>query len=190
MSSESIVRPAAGQPVRLRAPGLAIICVADVSDDDRVTLSGAIEHPGGPAELVFAHPGGVGCLSGELTSGERTSEFRIHAYRTLEQRRETFRVGLTGRTRLTRGGESTYEVHLKDLSAQGARVVSMTAMELGEAITAALDLEGSEVTVTGRVVRVDDRGYGIRFDPLSPGDDDRLSRFLTEQQRRRVRVRY
>lgn len=188
--SEPIVLPASGQPVRLRAPGLAVICVASVSDADRVTLSGAIEHAGGPAELVFAHPRGVACLAGELMPGAPTSEFRIQGYRPLDQRRETFRVGVTGRTRLTRGDRGTDEVDLKDLSAQGARVASTTAMELGEPLTVALDLEGHEIVVSGRVVRVDDRGYGIRFDPLSPGDDDRLSRFLTEKQHRRVRVRY
>lgn len=190
MSSESIVLPASGQPVRLRAPGLAVICVADDSDAARVTLSGAIEHPGGPAELVFAHPRGVACLSGELVLGANTSEFLIQSCRPLDQRRETFRVGVIGSTQLTRGDRSVYEVDLKDLSPQGARVVSATAMELGEPVTVALHLDGRGITVTGRIVRVDDRGYGIRFDPLSPGDDDRLSRFLTEQQRRRVRVRY
>jgi hypothetical protein len=189
MSRDSIVLPLAGQQVRVRAPGVSLVCSVVTSDAHRLVLSAQVDHVDGPAEVVFAHSLGVACLTGHLVPLASGSEFRIDGITPLEQRRTAFRVGIAGPVRLTRRDGSVQDAELKDLSVEGARVLSSAATPLADPVTVVLTLPDGELTVTGRVARVDDRGYGIRFDPLSRADETRLSRMLTAEQRHRVRVR-
>jgi len=189
MPSDSTPLPALGQQVRLRAADLSVICSVAASDARALTLSGPIEHPGGPAEVIFAHARGVTCLSGELTVAAAGNRFAVERSQLLEQRRETFRVPVSGRTAVTREDGTMEYFELKDLSVEGARVLSGTPMKLGEPLSLVLTLNGRDLGVSGRVARVDEGGYGIRFDQLARSDESLLNRYLVEQQRERVRTR-
>lgn len=106
-----------------------------------------------------------------------------------EQRREAFRVGLSGRARLQRATGETLEYELRDLSIGGARLVGGIGLEVDEDVTIALELHDEELTVAARVVRLDAHGCGVQFGRLARALETRISRFLAEEQRRRVRPR-
>lgn len=105
------------------------------------------------------------------------------------QRRDAFRVGLSGRARVRRAHGATAEFDLRDLSVGGARLIGGPPLELEEELTLAIGLRDEEVVVTALVVRLDAHGCGVRFDPLPTAVENRISRFLADEQRRRVRPR-
>jgi c-di-GMP-binding flagellar brake protein YcgR len=105
------------------------------------------------------------------------------------QRREAFRVGLPDKAIVQRAFGETASFELRDLSVAGARLVGASRLELDEPVTITLGLHDDEVQVTAVVVRLDTRGCGVRFGPLTPAVENRIGRFLAEEQRRRVRTR-
>ena len=106
-----------------------------------------------------------------------------------EQRREAFRVGLSGRARVERGSGETAEYELRDLSVGGARLIGDVRLRLDETVTMVVGLHDEEFTVPARVVRLDAHGCGVHFGPLPRNVENRISRFLTDEQRRRGRPR-
>ncbi len=106
-----------------------------------------------------------------------------------EQRREAFRVGMSGRVRVGRAGDDSAKFELRDLSVSGARLIGDVRLDLDEMVTIALVLQDEEVTLTARVVRLDDHGCGLQFGSLPRAVENRISRFLTAEQRRRVQPR-
>ena len=104
------------------------------------------------------------------------------------QRRETFRVGVDQQVLIRRGGEE-FRAQLRDLSISGARVLSDPLLVADDAIRIALEIDGEQLELPGRVVRAGDLGAGIRFDALKPAQEARIARFVFDQQRRRVRPR-
>jgi c-di-GMP-binding flagellar brake protein YcgR len=105
------------------------------------------------------------------------------------QRRDAFRVGLSGRARVRHGLGETAEFDLRDLSVGGARLIGDSSLELDERLTLAIGLDDDVVEVAAQVVRLDARGYGVHFRDLTPAAESRISRWLTDEQRRRVRPR-
>lgn len=106
-----------------------------------------------------------------------------------EQRREAFRVGMSGRARLQRARGEAAEVDLRDLSVGGARLIGGPRLELGESVTIAIGLREKEVLLPARVVRLDEQGCGVHFEAFAPAVENRISRYLTDEQRRRGRPR-
>lgn len=106
-----------------------------------------------------------------------------------EQRREAFRVGLSQRARVDRASGETAEVDLRDLSVGGARLIGGPPLELGEVVTVAIGLREDEERLPARVVRLDEHGCGLHFEALPPAVENRISRYLTDKQRRRGRPR-
>ena len=106
-----------------------------------------------------------------------------------EQRREAFRVGLSGRARVERAFGETAEYELRDLSVGGARLIGEVRLNLDETVTVTVGLDDEELTVAARVVRLDAHGCGVHFSPLARAVESRISRFLTDEQRRRGRPR-
>ena len=105
------------------------------------------------------------------------------------QRRDAFRVGLAGRARVRRASGETAEFDLRDLSVGGARLLGPTDLEGDERVTIEIGLGEEVVEVCAHVVRLDVRGCGVRFGGLAPAVENRISRYLTDEQRRRVRAR-
>ncbi len=106
------------------------------------------------------------------------------------QRRDAFRVGLSGRARVRRALGELAEFELRDLSVGGARLIGFKPPDLEESITLEIGLhDGEVVTVEGRVVRLDAHGCGVRFTALPAAVENRISRFVTDEQRRRGRSR-
>ena len=86
-------------------------------------------------------------------------------------------------------GEAT-EFELRDLSVGGARLLGAMQLELDEPVILEIGL-GEEVAKLGaRVARLDEHGCGVRFGPVSPAVENRISRYLTDEQRKRVRPRH
>lgn len=106
-----------------------------------------------------------------------------------QQRREAFRVGLSEPARVERALGEMARVKLRDLSVEGARLTGGPRLDLEETVTIEIRLDGEEVTLTAQVVRLDAHGCGVRFRSVTPAIENRISRFLTEQQRRRARPR-
>ncbi len=107
-----------------------------------------------------------------------------------EQRRGTFRVGLTAAAVVRRGdGGTAARAQLRDLSIDGARLLGELELRPGEAVTITLELEDDESALSGDVVRVGELGAGIRFGALRPADESCIARFLNDQERRRGRPR-
>ena len=106
-----------------------------------------------------------------------------------EQRRDAFRVRLCGRARVERASGEIVEFELRDLSVTGAGLFNGPRLEVEERLTVVICLPEEEVVVEAEVVRRDAHGCGVRFGPIAPGAENRISRFLTDEQRRRVRPR-
>lgn len=98
-------------------------------------------------------------------------------------------MGLAQRARVRRRLGESAEMELHDLSVGGARLVGDLRTLLDEPLTVAIALGDEQVEVAALVVRVDDRGCGVRFEPLTRAVESRISRFLTDEQRRRGRPR-
>ncbi len=105
------------------------------------------------------------------------------------QRRDAFRVGLSGRVRLQRASGELQELSLRDLSVTGARLVGGLGLEIDEPVTITFALGDEEIELSAHVARRDPHGCGLRFGPVPRAVENRISRFLTEEQRRRVRPR-
>ena len=108
---------------------------------------------------------------------------------SFEQRRDAFRVGMTGRARVQRSSGESAEYELRDLSVGGARLVGGVSLELDETVTIVFSVNEEAVTVAARVVRLDAHGCGVRFGQLARALESRISRYLTDEQRRRARPR-
>lgn len=106
-----------------------------------------------------------------------------------EQRRDAFRVGLAEPARIHRALGEVAEFEMRDLSVRGARLSGGVRLDLEETVTIEMRLDGEEVAVAAQVVRLDAHGCGVDFRSLTPAIENRISRFLTEQQRRRARPR-
>ena len=83
------------------------------------------------------------------------------------------------------------EFDLRDLSVGGARLLGPTRLDADEPVSVYIALGEEVVEISARVARVDvhGHGYGVRFVALAPAVENRISRYLTAEQRRRVRAR-
>lgn len=188
----SITLPFAGQEVRLRLADLDVLCEVLTRDEERLMLAVALDRAAdADAEVVFSHPCGVVSLVGTVAPGAECAAFRIASQRTLVQRRDAFRVPLVtpARLRLPGGGGDDDEVQATtvDLSVRSARVLTSAQVEVDDCVTLELELDTAVLSLPGTVVRRDDGGFGMRFDPLSRAVDDQLSHFLTAEQRNRMK---
>ncbi len=179
--------PQSGQQVRLRTvEGLEAFCPVLARDERRVLLG--VEAPASDdAEIVYSHPHGVICLVGSIPPGAECVAFRIRGQRTLDQRRNAYRVALERPAQVRRPGGVMSAVTTEDISVRGVRVLSDDPAAAGEAVTVTFPLADEPISLDGRVIRPDARGYSIEFEPLPRAVDDLLSRFVTDAQRRRLR---
>lgn len=96
---------------------------------------------------------------------------------------------LSGRARVRRASGEATEFDLRDLSVGGARLLGPTRLDPDERVTIEIPLGEEVVEVSARVARLDVHGCGVRFGALAPAVENRISRYLTAEQRRRVRTR-
>ena len=105
------------------------------------------------------------------------------------QRRDAYRVTVSGRARVQRASGETTEFELRDLSVGGARLLGPTRLDPDEPVTVEIPLGEEVVELGARVARLDVHGCSVRFGALARAVENRISRYLTEEQRGRVRPR-
>ncbi|MDP9376353.1 MAG: PilZ domain-containing protein [Actinomycetota bacterium] len=182
----AITLPASGQEVRLRLADFNELCEVLASDEQRLTLAVAL-HQEGEGEVVFSHARGVVALVGRVQAGAECASFRILGQRRLTQRRDAFRVSLARSALVSIGGRAAIEAVTADLSVRGVRLIVGCQPPLEREVRVELDLGGDKLWVTGVVVRHDHDGFALAFRDLQRPDDERISRFLMEAQRQRLR---
>jgi c-di-GMP-binding flagellar brake protein YcgR len=114
------------------------------------------------------------------------------------QLRNFFRVQCTINTKFTVVQEiedgsppPQYDGVIRDMGGGGIKMLSKHGMEQGTMITVILDIESEKLLVFGEVMHtVFNRGmslpfqYGIKFTALSKTDQEKIVRFLTNEQRK------
>jgi PilZ domain len=81
------------------------------------------------------------------------------------------------------------EAELTDMSASGCALRSATELPVGYLVAISLRIVGTDLTLTGKVVRAwraaEDQGEhaGIQFDPVPPSTTSLINRYLMEQLR-------
>jgi hypothetical protein len=166
-----------GELVGLKA---ATIVDGRVSDGDTVTL--VI----GEGESMVAAQARVLSASGSFM---RLS--RRESSEGLERRR-ALRVPINQPVEVTHTdttGTRACGAELTDMSASGCAVQSTTALPVGRAAAVAVRILGTDLHLTGKIVRAwrsDDalsEHAGIQFDPLAPSITGLINRYLVEQLR-------
>lgn len=181
----AITLPASGQEVRLRLAGIDRLCEVLTSDEQRLMLAVALTQEG-EGEVVFSHPRGVVALVGRLQSGAECATFRILGQRRLAQRRNAFRLALVRSALVSIDGRPAVDAVISDLSVRGVRLTVACQPPIEREVRIELDLDSYKLWVTGVVVRHEEDGFAVAFNELRRAEDERISRFLMDEQRRRL----
>lgn len=95
----------------------------------------------------------------------------------------------TGSPQAPGGGTQYREAELTDMSASGCALRAAEALPVGQVVSVALRIVGTDLTLTGKIVRAwrSDEAWGehagIQFDALSLTTTNLINRYLMEQLR-------
>jgi PilZ domain len=110
------------------------------------------------------------------------------------ERRRALRVPVEQRVSVTvtdpaGGGVRDLDAELTDMSASGCALRAASHLPVGDLVSVSLRIVGTDLTVTGKVVRAwrSDETWGehagIQFDPLPAATTNLINRYLVEQLR-------
>ncbi|WP_161624339.1 flagellar brake protein [Alicyclobacillus acidoterrestris] len=179
-------------------------------EDDALVLTAPYDHNGYPILLTPGSRVIIGYVHTAYFSFETSVREQIAGRTPLiivekpqpsqiskEQRRQSFRVPVTLRARVTTNHTDWFEVNLLDLSAGGFRAAMTHARlhigdELAGELTLPLERGAATVSFEGEVTREGVAGdmvvLGVQFQQVHPSDEA-LIRYCMEHQRRFLRTK-
>jgi hypothetical protein len=109
-------------------------------------------------------------------------------------RRRALRVPVAQTVQVTSASTGTegsrgFPAELTDMSVSGCALRAATELPIGQPVSVAMRIVGTDMTLSGKVVRVwrSDEEWGehagIQFDPFSPSTTSLINRYLVEQLR-------
>lgn len=197
--------PAAVVPIAVHASAAAwtLVTANSLPDGARVGAVARVEI--GQDEGMYRFSGVVTALRthsvGDGDAAETTMELdapgAVHVFNQRQGYRIGVRIAASARTMDDSSGlppRDRIALSLHDLSVGGCRAHSEAMLPVGATLDLSLELPGWTVRAQGSVLR-EGRShdgqppvYGIRFDRIGAADEDRIHRYVLEQQREELQV--
>ena len=131
---------------------------------------------------------GLARLDGVLTAATGSLRFLETGAEVVMQRRRSFRVSCAAKVTIAGSARGPVLAEAVDLSVGGMLLARADSLSVGDEVRFAVTLGEGEILVGGgRVVRATPFGHrALSFQDLTDSQEQRLSRFIAELQRRAI----